>query len=238
VDYATTDGSAAAGSDYTAMSGTLTFGPGETTKTFAVPITNDGTHENAESFGVALSNPAGGTSLGSVNTSTVNIADDDPAPVTDPGTPSTGGPTGGQTGGSTAGQTGGQPTGDPGSAPTTPATPAAVDKRAPKLTLSAKKVQKAIKAKLLVLTAKCDEKCTLSVVAKVGKGKKAITLGKRSAKAAANKKVTVKVKLSKKAIAALTKAMKRGKVKVTLSVVAADVAHNASKGSRAVTAKV
>jgi hypothetical protein len=38
VDFATQDGTAHAGIDYTATSGTLNFGPGETMKTVAVPI--------------------------------------------------------------------------------------------------------------------------------------------------------------------------------------------------------
>src|SRR5207248_1354133 len=38
VDYATSDGSAAAGSDYTATSGTLTFNPSVTSRSFSVPI--------------------------------------------------------------------------------------------------------------------------------------------------------------------------------------------------------
>jgi len=41
VDYATADGTAAAGSDYTATSGTLTFAPGETSKTIPVPVAGD-----------------------------------------------------------------------------------------------------------------------------------------------------------------------------------------------------
>ena len=41
VDYATADGTATAGDDYTATSGTLTFDPGETSQTIAVPITDD-----------------------------------------------------------------------------------------------------------------------------------------------------------------------------------------------------
>src|SRR5262249_17650725 len=38
VDYATSDGTARAGTDYTAASGTLTFNPGEDIKTFQVPV--------------------------------------------------------------------------------------------------------------------------------------------------------------------------------------------------------
>ena len=42
VDYATSDGTAKAGIDYTATAGTLTFGAGETSRSFTVPILNDG----------------------------------------------------------------------------------------------------------------------------------------------------------------------------------------------------
>ena len=41
VEYATADGTATAGSDYTARSGTLTFDPGETAKTVSVPVLDD-----------------------------------------------------------------------------------------------------------------------------------------------------------------------------------------------------
>jgi hypothetical protein len=57
VDYSTSDVSATAGADYTAVSGTLTFAPGETAKTIPVPITDDATAEPAETFSVNLSNP-------------------------------------------------------------------------------------------------------------------------------------------------------------------------------------
>jgi hypothetical protein len=63
VDYATVDRSAAAGSDYTAVSGTLTFGTGESQKSFAIPIINDSLAEGIEVFQVQLSNPRGGPFL-------------------------------------------------------------------------------------------------------------------------------------------------------------------------------
>ena len=61
VDYTTADGAAVAGSDYIATSGTLSFAPGETSKTIIVPTTDDGIVEDTESFVVNLSNPAGAT---------------------------------------------------------------------------------------------------------------------------------------------------------------------------------
>jgi hypothetical protein len=77
VQYATTNGTALAGSDYTATSGTLTFAAGETSKAFSIPILNDAVPESAESFTIALSNPAGGATLGSPQSATVTIVDDD-----------------------------------------------------------------------------------------------------------------------------------------------------------------
>ena len=50
VDYATADGTAAAGADYTATSGTLTFAAGERTKTVNVPILDDAVDEGSETF--------------------------------------------------------------------------------------------------------------------------------------------------------------------------------------------
>ena len=55
VNYATADGTALAGVDYTATSGTLTFAPGQTSRTITVSIANDGTYEGAENFSVNLS---------------------------------------------------------------------------------------------------------------------------------------------------------------------------------------
>src|SRR5687768_4673977 len=46
VSYGTQNGSAVAGSDYTAKSGTLSFAPGEDSKTILVPITGDSITES------------------------------------------------------------------------------------------------------------------------------------------------------------------------------------------------
>jgi chitinase len=59
VDYATADGTALAGEDYVAGGGTLTFAPGETSKTITVLVNGDGTLEYDENFLVSLSNSAG-----------------------------------------------------------------------------------------------------------------------------------------------------------------------------------
>ena len=61
VDYATADGSATAGEDYTAASGTLTFAPGETSKTVALPVLDDAIDEGEETFTLILSAASGAT---------------------------------------------------------------------------------------------------------------------------------------------------------------------------------
>ncbi|MCU1264066.1 MAG: Na-Ca exchanger/integrin-beta4 [Acidobacteria bacterium] len=76
VDYATRNGTALAGSDFTAASGTLSFDPGELSKTIVIPILNDQLAEGAEAFSLTISNPTGGASLGLPET-TVVIDDDE-----------------------------------------------------------------------------------------------------------------------------------------------------------------
>jgi Calx-beta domain/Bacterial Ig domain len=57
VDYQTVDGTAVAGSDYVAKSGTLTFMPNERFKTLAIDVIGDTTIEGDETFQIVLSNP-------------------------------------------------------------------------------------------------------------------------------------------------------------------------------------
>jgi hypothetical protein len=75
VDYATADWGATAGTDYQAVSGTLTFQPGETTKTITVLVYGDTTYEGDEWFSMTLSNAVGGYS--SMGVSYVSILNDD-----------------------------------------------------------------------------------------------------------------------------------------------------------------
>ena len=59
VSYATADGTAVAGEDYEATSGTLTFAAGETEQTVAVTIIDDALEDSGETFRLVLSGPAG-----------------------------------------------------------------------------------------------------------------------------------------------------------------------------------
>ncbi|MGH2757751.1 MAG: Calx-beta domain-containing protein, partial [Actinomycetota bacterium] len=77
VDYTTSDGSASAGSDYTAQSGTLIFSTGSITRTITVPLTDDPNIEGDETFTVTLSNATGDFTLDSPSTATVTIQDND-----------------------------------------------------------------------------------------------------------------------------------------------------------------
>lgn len=80
VDYATADGSATAGSDYTASAGTLTLLDGQTSTSFSVTIIDDSEFEGDEEFAVTLSNPAGGATLGAPSAATTTIVENDPLP--------------------------------------------------------------------------------------------------------------------------------------------------------------
>ncbi|MCC7263933.1 MAG: tandem-95 repeat protein, partial [Candidatus Latescibacteria bacterium] len=79
VDYATANGTALAGSDYTAGSGTLTFNPGETTKTLQVGFIDDTLDEIDEEYLVNIANPVNATILRSQGKG--KIADNDLPPA-------------------------------------------------------------------------------------------------------------------------------------------------------------
>lgn len=79
VSYATASGTATSGSDFTATSGTVTFLPSQTTQTVSVPTIDDTTTESAETFTMSLSSPTGGSVLGTPNSATATINDNDTA---------------------------------------------------------------------------------------------------------------------------------------------------------------
>ncbi len=77
VDYATSDGTATAGADYTASSGTLSFtGSSGDTETIVVPLLDDALFESDETFTIGLSNSSNG-SVTISDTGTVTINDDE-----------------------------------------------------------------------------------------------------------------------------------------------------------------
>ena len=61
VQYATADGTATAANDYISATGTLSFAPGDTSKTVPVTIVQDTLDELNETFTIALSNPSNAT---------------------------------------------------------------------------------------------------------------------------------------------------------------------------------
>ena len=81
VDWATADGTAAAGADYTAGNGSLTFGAGDTSRTVTVMVTGDHVDEPDETFTVTLSNAVGAVLGDATGTGTI-VDDDDPPTVT------------------------------------------------------------------------------------------------------------------------------------------------------------
>ena len=78
--WTTADGTATAGSDYTAGSGTLTFDPGVTSMPVSVDVTGDTAYEPDETFSVTLSSPTGST-VGTPS-ATGTITNDDKAVTT------------------------------------------------------------------------------------------------------------------------------------------------------------
>ena len=79
VDYATRDGTAKAGEDYTKTSGKLTFAAGETAKTVSVALLDDAKDEGEETFRLLLSKAKGAVIAGGEATGT--IENDDPMPA-------------------------------------------------------------------------------------------------------------------------------------------------------------
>jgi len=79
VDVATVDGTALAGTDYTAVAGTLTFNAGQTSASFTVPLLDNGAASAGRWLGLALSAVGGGARLGTPSSAVLWIVDDDTA---------------------------------------------------------------------------------------------------------------------------------------------------------------
>jgi DNA-binding beta-propeller fold protein YncE len=74
VNYATADGTALAGTDYFAQSGTITFAPGQTSEEILLVTQEDPVLDGNETFSVQLTNPTGGATIAN-GTATVTIVD-------------------------------------------------------------------------------------------------------------------------------------------------------------------
>ncbi len=74
VAFATSNGTAIAGSDYTATSGILSFAPGQTSQSITITLLNDSLNEADETFSLILSSPTNAV-LGSVSSITTTITD-------------------------------------------------------------------------------------------------------------------------------------------------------------------
>ena len=79
VNYATADGTAAAGTEYNSASNTLTFNPGITTQNFNVPIIDDTNDEEDKTFNVNLSSAVNGSITDSTGIGTITDDDDLPS---------------------------------------------------------------------------------------------------------------------------------------------------------------
>jgi len=74
IAYATANGTAAAGTNYTATSGTLNWADGDSTaKTITIPLSTTASFTGTLSFSVNLSAPTGGATLGAISTNTITI---------------------------------------------------------------------------------------------------------------------------------------------------------------------
>lgn len=87
VDYQTSDDTATAGADYRSTSGSITFESGQRIKRFTIPLVDDDSREENESFGVALSNLSG-AEASEPSTAVVTIGDDE-NPASDTSAPIT-----------------------------------------------------------------------------------------------------------------------------------------------------
>jgi hypothetical protein len=81
VGYVTSDGTAVAGADYGATTGTVSFAPGQATATVEVLVSSDLVFDPGETFALSLGAPSGGAVIGSPSSATVTLADTTPPPT-------------------------------------------------------------------------------------------------------------------------------------------------------------
>jgi Calx-beta domain len=233
VDYATSDGSAVAGINYTAVSDTLQFVAGESdvAESFDVSVMADG-QLGDKFFTAALSNATGGGVIGTPGSSTVNVLNTDSSPAA-----------GGDSGGSTGGNQGSGSTTGGGQ------TVLSTRRMACGLTINAAKKQKLLKQKVLKLTLRASEACKVTLATTINQLKstkktvrsaKALRFtGKKSSLTLQpGKAKTVKVKFTKKALAAIKKALQaRKKFAAAVVVTSKDSSSKVSRKTVKITIK-
>ena len=84
VDYATSDGTAVAGSDYTAASSALTFNAGDTSQTVQITVLTDSEDESQETLTLTLSNPSQATLDDATGTGTIENGESSSGTQEDP----------------------------------------------------------------------------------------------------------------------------------------------------------
>ncbi|HEX5801306.1 MAG TPA: Calx-beta domain-containing protein [Gaiellaceae bacterium] len=168
VGFSTSDGSARAGLDYLARVGTLSFAPGEKTKTVAVTIVDDAAVEPAETFSLGLGNPTNAAISKSRGTATIEASDS--VAATPSGTPR----------------------------PTTPTTPRPTTRALPRMTLGPRvvAVSRAGVARMTVRCAKASPLTCAGSVSLETTVKPKHKLGTKKFTARKGKRVTVAIKLS------------------------------------------
>lgn len=80
VHYGRTSGTATPGADFELDAGTLTFAPGQTSRTISLTFVNDTAREGPETIVISLANPGAGTALGTQGSITVTITASDQQP--------------------------------------------------------------------------------------------------------------------------------------------------------------
>jgi len=244
VDYATADGSAIAGVNYTASADTLTFLADDVAESFDIPVMADGKLGD-KAFSLALSNPSSPAVLGTVSSATVNVLNTD----ADTGAGGNGGATG-NGGGAGTGDNGGNTGGTGGTTGQNQDGQVVLGARqaACGLKITVSKKQKLVKQKGLKLKLRSGQACKVAVTTKVKQvrskskrqaqvvrarsysGKKAsLTLQPGKAK-------TVKVKFTKKTLKAMKKALQaRKKFVATVVVTTRDSASKVSRKTLKIT---
>jgi len=82
VDFTVSNGTATDHGDYTSNAGTLSFAPGDTSKTFPILFTDDAYVEGNETVNITLSRATGIPVIGAQDTATLTITDNDSVPPT------------------------------------------------------------------------------------------------------------------------------------------------------------